>query len=144
MKINFINETEYDVTNYKTVIRKVLSKVERNVFFNIIFVTKDKILEINRNYRHIDRVTDVITFALYDNPTEVVFGMKEELGDVFICIDKAIEQANEYGHSVEREIGFLATHGYLHLKGYDHMNKEDEQIMFRLQDEILDKAKLYR
>ena len=68
----------------------------------------------------------------------------DELGDVFICVDKAIEQAAEYNHSVEREMGFLAVHGYLHLIGYDHMNEEDERIMFTKQEEILAKAKLKR
>ena len=63
---------------------------------------------------------------------------------MFICIDRAIEQANEYNHSIEREMGFLAVHGYLHLIGYDHMTEEDEKIMFSKQDEILNKANLKR
>ena len=71
-------------------------------------------------------------------------GAEFELGDVFICIDRALEQAEEYNHSVEREMGFLAVHGYLHLIGYDHMNPEDEKVMFTKQEEILAKANLKR
>ena len=69
---------------------------------------------------------------------------ENELGDIFIDIDQAIRQASEYGHSIEREVAFLAVHGYLHLCGYDHMTKEDEEIMFKKQDEILNKAKITR
>ena len=68
----------------------------------------------------------------------------DELGDIFICIDRAIEQASDYGHSVEREVGFLAVHGYLHLCGYDHMTEADEKVMFTRQDEILEQAGLER
>lgn len=144
MKINFINETKQDVKEYKQLIRSVFKHIKDKRFFNIIFVDKDKILQINNDYRGINKVTDVITFALMENMEEIFMEAIDELGDVFICIDKAIEQAVDYGHSIEREIGFLAVHGYLHLIGYDHMNEEDEKIMFALQEEILAKAKLKR
>jgi probable rRNA maturation factor len=112
---------------------------------NIIFVDKDTIHQINRDYRGIDRVTDVISFALHDNDEMMDLPEEEiELGDIFICVDRAIEQASEYGHSVAREVGFLAVHGYLHLKGYDHMTPEDEKVMFAKQDEILNNANLKR
>lgn len=144
MKINFVNETELDVKEYKKLIRSVFKHVKDDRYFNIIFVDKDTIQQINNDYRGIDRVTDVITFALMENMDEVFMEAIDELGDVFICIDRAIEQANDYGHSIEREMGFLAVHGYLHLIGYDHMTEDDEKIMFSKQDEILNKAKLYR
>ena len=144
MKINFINETDLDVKEYKKLIRSVFKHEKSPMFFNIIFVTKDKIQQINNDYRGINKVTDVITFALMENPDEIFMGAEFELGDVFICIDKALEQAEEYNHSVEREIGFLAVHGYLHLTGYDHMNPEDEKIMFSKQEEMLQKANLKR
>lgn len=144
MKINFVNETNLDVKEYKKLIRSVFKHEKSDKFFNIIFVTKEKIQQINKDYRGIDRVTDVITFALMENLDEIFMEAELELGDVFICIDRAIEQAVEYGHSIEREIGFLAVHGYLHLTGYDHMNEEDEKIMFAKQEEILAKAKLKR
>lgn len=144
MKINFVNELKCDVALYKKVIRSIFKNVKNDKYFNIIFVDNDKIQQINRDYRGIDRVTDVITFALMENMNEVFMEAIDELGDVFICVDKAISQACEYGHSIEREIGFLAVHGYLHLIGYDHMNEEDEKVMFTLQEEILAKAKLER
>ena len=144
MKINFVNETNLDVKEYKKLIRSVFKHEKSDKFFNIIFVTKEKIQQINKDYRGIDRVTDVITFALMENLDEIFMEAELELGDVFICIDRAIEQAVEYGHSIERAIGFLAVHGYLHLTGYDHMNEEDEKIMFAKQEEILAKAKLKR
>lgn len=144
MKINFVNETNLDVKEYKTLIRKVLKAEKTDKYFNIIFVTKDRIQQINKDYRGIDRVTDVITFALMENPSEIFMEAIDELGDVFICVERAIEQASEYNHSVEREMGFLAVHGYLHLLGYDHMNEADEIVMFTKQEEILAKAKLVR
>ena len=144
MKINFVNETNVDVKEYKKLIRSVLKHEKTDKYFNIIFVDKDKIQQINNDYRGINKVTDVITFALMENPDELFMEAIDELGDVFICIDRAIEQANEYNHSIEREMGFLAVHGYLHLIGYDHMTEEDEKIMFSKQDEILNKAKLKR
>lgn len=144
MKINFVNETKRDVKEYKKLIKDVFKFDNTKRFFNLIFVDKETIQNINRDYRGIDRVTDVITFALNDDPTLAIYGDGEELGDVFICLDKAFEQASEYGHSNEREVGFLAVHGYLHLNGYDHMNEKDEKEMFAKQDEILNQAKLYR
>ena len=144
MKINFVNERNDDVSQYIKLIKKVFKKVKSKMFFNIIFVDNDMIQQINRDYRGIDRVTDVITFALHENPEEILKGSEYELGDVFICVERALEQAKDYGHSIEREIGFLSVHGYLHLIGYDHMTLEDEKEMFTLQEEILAKAKLER
>lgn len=107
-----------------------------NALFNIILVDKDKIHELNLEYRKIDRPTDVITFALEDGDN---FRNPEirTLGDIYICVDIAYLQALEYGHSRIREICFLATHGILHLLGYDHIKEEDEKVMFKLQEELL-------
>ncbi len=143
MKVNFTNQLEIDTKGYEKIIKKIFRKVKDKHFFNIIFVSKEEIQRINREYRNIDRVTDVISFALNDNDDSNYFAEKE-LGDIFICIDRAIEQAEEYGHSIAREVGFLAVHGYLHLSGYDHMTEEDEKIMFTKQEEILQKARLKR
>ena len=144
MKINFVNERNDDVSQYIKTIKKVFKKINSKMFFNVIFVDNDKIQQITRDYRGLDRVTDVITFALMENQEEILKGAEYELGDVFICIEKAIAQAEEYNHSIEREIGFLSVHGYLHLIGYDHMSPEEEKEMFTLQEEILAKAKLER
>lgn len=107
-----------------------------NAIFNIIFVSNEKIHEINKEFRHVDRVTDVISFALEDNP-DIVYDDFRLLGDIYIAIDVAYDQAVEYNHSREREVCFLATHGVLHLLGFDHMTKEEEEIMFGKQDDLL-------
>ena len=102
----------------------------------VILVGDEEIRRINAEYRKIDRVTDVISFDNRDGGPE--------LGDVFISIEKAREQAAEYGHSFERELGFLACHGFLHCNGYDHLDETGEKAMFALQDIIMDKVHLTR
>ena len=144
-KIEIFNETEKKILELVDV-RKVIDIAIKNqkldnLEFNIIIVDNDYIHELNKNYRNIDRPTDVITFALEDYED----GIKLEhrmLGDIYISIDKAISQAEEYGHDLRREICFLAVHGFLHLLGYDHMEKEEEEIMFSLQEEILNEANI--
>jgi len=104
----------------------------------VSFVTSEEIQEINHQYRNKDSVTDVISFALeegeddFEDPSEI-----RVLGDIIICIERAREQAQDYGHSFERELGFLSLHGLLHLLGYDHMTEEEEKVMFGRQDDIL-------
>lgn len=142
MKINFTNETKEKITSYRQLIRNIFKFDKSTDIMNIIFVTDEEIQKINREYRNIDRITDVISFALNDEKDFLI--KTEEIGDIFICIDQAKRQAEEYGHSLDRELGFLAVHGYLHLHGYDHMTKEDEEIMFKKQDEILNNANLRR
>lgn len=144
-KIEIFNETKKDILELVDV-RKVIDIAIKNqkldnLEFNIIIVDNDYIHELNKNHRNIDRPTDVITFALEDYKD----GIKLEhrmLGDIYISIDKAISQAEEYGHDLRREICFLAVHGFLHLLGYDHMEKEEEEIMFSLQEEILNEANI--
>lgn len=113
-----------------------------NVEFNIIFVDSDTIHEINKKYRNVDRVTDVISFALEDNKTIELD--HRVLGDIYICIERAEEQAKEYGHSFFRELSFLTIHGLLHLLGYDHMKPEEEKVMFKKQDDILNEFGIRR
>jgi len=142
MKINFTNETKENITIYRQLIRNIFKFDKSKDIMNIIFVNDDEIQKINKEYRNIDRITDVISFALNDEKDFLI--KTDEIGDIFICIDQAKRQAEEYGHSLDREIGFLSVHGYLHLHGYDHMTKEDEEIMFKKQDEILNNANLRR
>lgn len=105
---------------------------------SVIFTSPEKIHEINREYRHVDRPTDVISFALQDDDSNILTEEEQnELGDIFINRQAVLDQAREYGHSVRREGCFLFCHGLLHLLGYDHMTPEDEEVMFGLQDEIL-------
>lgn len=107
-----------------------------NCVFNIIITDNEYIHKINKEYRGIDRPTDVISFALEDN-TDFIEPEFRVLGDIYISLDKAKEQASLYEHSFLRELAFLTIHGLLHLLGYDHMNEEDEKVMFSKQDEIL-------
>jgi probable rRNA maturation factor len=113
----------------------------------ITIVDNQRIQELNREYRGKDQPTDVLSFPLWEPDEEWVIEEGEEyvtLGDLIISIEKAKEQAQEYGHSLEREIGFLAVHGFLHLLGYDHETKEQEEEMFGRQEEILQKLGLTR
>ena len=127
-KLKEIEELD-EYTNY------LIKYMNIDASFSIIIVDNEKIHEINKEYRGIDRPTDVISFALEENED---YEVKERLlGDIFISIDKVYDQAKEYNHSVKRELFFLVTHGFLHLLGYDHMKKEDEEIMFSLQEKIL-------
>ena len=147
MEIDFFNETEEKIDNELKKVHEVLIhglkklKIDEAVF-NVIIVDNDYIHKLNKEYRNIDRETDVITFALEDDKT---FNPDIRiLGDVYISIDKAKSQSEEYGHSLLRELSFLAVHGMLHLLGYDHMEKEDEIVMFKLQEEILDEMGIKR
>lgn len=134
---NETNEVIKELETVKDVLEFALNylKIE-SAIFNVIIVSTEKIHELNKTYRNIDRPTDVISFALEDDNTFVKTNYRV-LGDIYICLDKAKEQAIEYGHSFKREICFLSIHGLLHLLGFDHMTPEDEKVMFDLQDKIL-------
>lgn len=138
--IEVFNEYGKEINELKLLsdfINYAADKLElKNVMFNVIMVDNESIHKINKEYRNIDRPTDVITFALEDNKL-IDIPNGRVLGDVYISYDKVISQAKEYGHSKEREICFLGVHGLLHLLGYDHMNKEEEKEMFNLQKELL-------
>ena len=143
--VEFFNEYKKPVEELdllKDFINYALEKLQlKNVMFNVIIVDNESIHKINKEYRNIDRETDVITFALEDNE-EVNEEEHRLLGDVCISVDKAKSQALEYGHTIKREICFLAVHGFLHLLGFDHMNKHDEEIMFSKQELILNEANI--
>ena len=141
------NETneKIDLDEEKKIIEFALKHENlKNVNFNVIFVDSEKIRQINRDYRKIDRETDVISFALGDGEANIDFEFGRLLGDIYICIPKMKAQAKEYGHSLTREMGFLTVHGLLHLLGYDHMTKEEEKVMFQKQEEILNAYGLKR
>ena len=128
-------------------------KLNDNTEMSVTFVNNDRIQEINKEYRGVDRATDVISFAIEDS-TDGVFPIilndemeaeiPENIGDIFVSIDKVAEQAKFLGHSDDRELGFLVVHGFLHLNGYDHQTQEDEDEMFTLQRDILDAYGLKR
>ncbi len=128
-----------DLLNYA--LKKVL-KIN-NAIFDIIFVDEEYIKNLNNEYRHINKVTDVISFAFEDNG-KIVYNDTRLLGEIYICIPRMKEQALEYQHSEKRELAFLCIHGLLHLLGYDHMTKDEETEMFALQELILDGANIQR
>ncbi len=146
--IEIFNQTEKEIEELDEVNRVLEYAVKKEnlekVEFNVIIVDNSYIHELNKNYRGIDRETDVITFALEDEE-EVVNGSDSRvLGDIYISIDKAKMQAEEYHHSLKRELSFLAVHGFYHLLGYDHMNEEDEKKMFHRQEEVLNECGIQR
>ncbi|HEM4129300.1 TPA: rRNA maturation RNase YbeY [Streptococcus suis] len=125
---------------------------KQNKEMAVTFVDNKRVHEVNLEYRGIDRPTDVVSLEykpeneiffdeedLQDNPelAEMMEDFDAYIGELYISIDKAREQAADYGHSYEREMGFLAVHGFLHINGYDHYRPEDEAEMFGLQEEIL-------
>lgn len=139
MVINLYNEYSKEINfDYEKIISDIEKGFESSKEVSLILVDLDEITRINKEYRGKDYATDVISFEEEDSEDE------EYLGDIFISIDKAIEQANEYGHSIEREFAFLLVHGVLHLHGYDHIEYEEEQEMFRLQKEILERLNYKR
>lgn len=146
MEIVFINQAkDKSVYRYKKDYEEVLDRACKILHrkgdwtLSVIYVTPEQIHEINRDYRGVDRATDVISFAMQDDMSNVLIEEDSyELGDIFINVEAIRQQAKSYGHSIRREACFLFCHGLLHLMGYDHMTKEDEVVMFGLQDEILD------
>lgn len=124
-------------------------EVDSNSELSVTFVSNDEIQEINREWRGKDQATDVISFAMEElGEDEIDFGLLEDepivLGDLIISVERCREQAAEYGNHFERELGFLAVHGFLHLLGYDHIEKADEEVMTKRQEEILHHFELYR
>lgn len=142
--LNIVNKTKYsDFKSFYPLLeqyyQKTLNtlKLEDKYVLSLIIVGPITIRKINRDYRNIDRQTDVISFALLDSGDDMCFDDVIELGDIFINRDRVLSQAKEYGHSKKREFVFLFVHGLLHLLGYDHMNPKDEKKMFALQKKIV-------
>ena len=134
-------DQDYDYLNQVIDLTLEVEKIE-NAVFSVIFVDEAKIQEINREYRGVDRVTDVISFAFEDS-IDVSYDFRF-LGDIYICIPRMKEQALEYGHSEKRELSFLVVHGLLHLLGYDHQTEEEEKEMISKQEVILNAANIKR
>lgn len=135
--INDLYHVDFKYNYLKKVIKRTL-KLEQalNSTLSIIFVDEKEIKRINKEYRGIDKITDVISFAFEDNAT-LVYNNIRVLGDIYICIPRMLNQANDYGHSIKRELSFLTVHGLLHLLGYDHLTKDEEEKMFKKQELIL-------
>lgn len=155
LQIDMNDETETIDEHIQNLVSKVLTHAAKEeglsgeVEVSVTFMSDEEIQVVNAEYRGIDKPTDVISFALEEMIEGEVAIITEQdmptvLGDIIISVDTAKRQAMEYGHTVDREIGFLALHGFLHLLGYDHMKAEDEVKMFGRQKEILDTLGLER
>jgi probable rRNA maturation factor len=154
LMIDLVDETNQLSDEHMEEIEKLLifaaqkENVEEDSEVSVTFVSNERIHEINREYRDKDAPTDVISFAMEEigeGEIELIgVELPRVLGDIIISIPRAEEQAKEYGHSFIRELGFLSVHGFLHLLGYDHMEKEEEEKMFSRQKEILDDYGLTR
>lgn len=157
MYIEMLDETQEVSQEMMGKIRDMLNFAAKklgkeNKEMAITFVDNEKIHQINLEYRDMDRPTDVVSLE-YKPETDIVFSQEDleadpdlaamiadydaYIGELFISVDKAHEQAESYGHSFQREMGFLAVHGFLHINGYDHYTPEEEKEMFTLQEEIL-------
>ena len=134
--INYANSSSY--SSFMKEVAKQASidlKIEDERILNVVISDNAFIKEYNKNYRNIDKETDVLSF-----PSDE----EGELGDIIISIDRAKDQAKEYGHSLKRELSFLLCHGILHCLGFDHQTKDEEEVMFSLQEKILDECGIRR
>ena len=157
MKIYFDNVGLFTKPFIKRVLERALRHLNQPselLEMSLSIVSPEQIQELNKSFREVDKVTDVLSFPTCDNPTRGAITVVCEdvnpetdlvnIGDIVICLERAKEQAKEYGHSLKRELAFLSLHGLLHLLGYDHIEEEDEKQMIALQKEILDQAGITR
>lgn len=153
------NNSVETVKNFEKVLinaLKMLNQPFKQLRYNVYFVSKAKIRNLNKETRNIDKVTDVLSYPNLDIKAGEIININNYpydidyvnntllVGEIFICNQRAIEQAKEYGHDYNREICFLFLHGILHCLGYDHINDDDRVVMENLQDKILDACKIYR
>lgn len=146
IRTNIVNLPDYPFNGRKVIrsLARMVKKVEKikgRHVLSVIFVNEEEMHQINKQYRNIDRSTDVISFAEVDSGYD---HLPYELGDIFVNTDRVKSQADSYGHSEKREFAFLILHGMLHLLGYDHQTETDEKRMFALQDEILNRLAIER
>lgn len=150
--IHCLDEHQYLQNDDIELINQVLTTAAEleglgDIEISLTFVSNEEIRELNKEYRNKDAATDVLSFPMYDREEQLIVDDEDELlllGDIIISVEKAREQALAYGHSFQRELAFLAVHGFLHLLGYDHETLADEQKMLARQEEILTKHGLFR
>lgn len=152
--IDLLNETT--LKNYKRTMKRILKRIKKELNIkqklglSVTLCDNNHIQDLNKTYRKKDMPTDVLSFAMEDDEDKALIeeigklSRVREIGDIIISYEKAQAQANEYNHSLNREMCFLFTHGVLHLLGYDHMSKNDEEVMFALQEKILSDLKINR
>ena len=155
-EITYLN-IEKGKEDCERIVEKVLKKcfeeeglIDSKLIMTITFTTPEEIRKINKKYRKIDKATDVLSFPMFEKSEldEKIknkdFLYEDVLGDVIISIDKVREQAEEYGHSFERELSYMLVHGFYHLMGYDHIEEEDKKIMRPKEEKILNELKITR
>jgi len=155
-EISYLN-VEKGQEDWEAIVKKVLDKcfeeeglLDSKLIMTITFTTPEEIRKINKKYRKIDKATDVLSFPMFekDELDEKIkngdFPYEDVLGDVIISIEKVREQAEEYGHSFERELSYMLVHGFYHLMGYDHIKEEDKKIMRPKEEKILNELKITR
>jgi probable rRNA maturation factor len=155
-EITYLN-IEKGKEDWERIVEKVLKKcfeeeglIDSKLIMTITFTTPEEIRKINKKYRKIDKATDVLSFPMFEKAEldEKIknkdFLYEDVLGDVIISIDKVKEQAEEYGHSFERELSYMLVHGFYHLMGYDHIEEEDKKIMRPKEEKILNELKITR
>ena len=155
-EISYLN-VEKGQEDWEAIVKKVLDKcfeeeglLDSKLIMTITFTTPEEIRNINKKYRKIDKATDVLSFPMFekDELDEKIksgdFPYEDVLGDVIISIEKVREQAEEYGHSFERELSYMLVHGFYHLMGYDHIEEEDKKIMRPKEEKILNELKITR
>jgi len=150
-EINFlgIEETE----EYTKIIEKVIKTcfkeenlIDKNLYINIILTNPENIRKLNKEYRNIDKETDVLSFPMFEKEELEKLKLEhlEVLGDIIISIDRVKEQAKEYNHSFERELAYMLVHGFYHLMGYDHMEESEKVEMREKEENILNKLNIKR
>lgn len=155
-EITYLN-LEKGQEDWEGIVKKVLNKcfeeeglLDSKLIMTITFTTPEEIRKINKKYRKIDRATDVLSFPMFEKEEldEKIknkdFLYEDVLGDIIISINKVREQAEEYGHSFERELSYMLVHGFYHLMGYDHIEEEDKKIMRPKEEKILNELKITR
>ena len=155
-EISYLN-VEKGQEDWEAIVKKVLEKcfeeeglLDSKLIMTITFTTPEEIRKINKKYRKIDKATDVLSFPMFekDELDEKIksgdFPYEDVLGGVIISIEKVREQAEEYGHSFERELSYMLVHGFYHLMGYDHIEEEDKKIMRPKEEKILNELKITR
>lgn len=119
-------------------------EIYEDVEVSLLLIDNKEIKHLNNEYRNVNEATDVLSFPMYDDLEEALDEDYLYLGDIVISGERAVEQAKDYGHSVEREIGYLTVHSVLHLLGYDHMDEDEKKVMREREEEILEKMNLKR
>ena len=153
-EVNFLGLEED--SKYLDLIEKVIGQAfleekinNINLYINVILTNPENIKKINKQYRNIDKQTDVLSFPMFEKEEIEQMQKKgndiqEPLGDIIISIQKVEEQAKEYGHSFERELSYMLIHGFYHLMGYDHIDDNDKKQMRKKEEEVLNKLNITR